>query len=86
MEVLEEARSHSNGHHLVFPSVSGVVMSDSTMSKLARELDLGMTPHGARASFRNWCAENSIPREVADWDTFEAAGRALVNAPKPHTD
>ena len=66
IEVLDEARNLSNGHELVFPSVSGVVMSDSTMSKLARELDLGMTPHGARASFRSWCADRSVPREVAE--------------------
>ena len=36
------------------------------MSKLTRELDLGMTPHGARASFRSWCADSSVPREVAE--------------------
>lgn len=66
LAILDEARSHSNGHQLVFPSVSGVVMSDNTMSKLARELDLGMTPHGARASFRSWCADSAVPREVAE--------------------
>ncbi len=41
-------------------------MSDSTMSKLARELGLGMAPHGARASFRSWCADTAVPREIAE--------------------
>ena len=34
IEVLREARALSDGQGLVFPSASGVVMSDSTMSKL----------------------------------------------------
>ena len=62
IEVLTAARSHNDGEQLVFASVSGVVMSDSTMSKLARELGLGMAPHGARASFRSWCADTAVPR------------------------
>ena len=67
IEVLTEARAlNSDGEGLVFPSASGRVMSDSTMSKLARELGLGMTPHGARASFRSWCADTAVPREVAE--------------------
>ena len=66
IEVLAQARSHNDGEQLVFASVSGVVMSDSTMSKLARELGLGMAPHGARASFRSWCADTAVPREIAE--------------------
>ena len=66
VEVLTQARSLSDGEQLVFPSANGVVMSDSTMSKLARELGLGMTPHGARASFRSWCADSAVPREIAE--------------------
>ena len=66
IEILDEARTLSGGHELVFPSMAGGVMRDSAMSILARELDLGMTPHGARASFRSWCADSSVPREVAE--------------------
>ena len=66
IEVLTQARSHDDGEQLVFASASGVVMSGSTMSKLARELGLGMAPHGARASFRSWCADTAVPREVAE--------------------
>ena len=66
IDVLTEAGARTGGDGLVFPSVSGAVMSDNTMSKLARELELGMTPHGARASFRSWCADTSVPREIAE--------------------
>lgn len=41
-------------------------MSDSTMSKHARELGLRMTPRGARASLRNSFADGAVPREVAE--------------------
>ena len=30
------------------------------------ELDLGMTPHGFRSSFRDWCAESAVSRELAE--------------------
>lgn len=66
LDVLADARARTGGDTLVFASVSGAVMSDSTMSKLARELNLGMTPHGARASFRSWCADTGVPREIAE--------------------
>ena len=66
IDVLTDARALGDGEGLVFPSANGVVISDGTMSKLTRELQLGMTPHGARASFRSWCADSSVPREVAE--------------------
>ena len=66
LDVLKEAKTRTGGEGLVFPSGSGRVMSNSTMSKLTRELELGMTPHGTRASFRSWCADTSVPREIAE--------------------
>ncbi len=54
------------GEALVFPSPRGAVLSDSTMSKLCRELELGFVPHGLRATFRDWAAENLVPEEVAE--------------------
>ena len=67
VEVLREAAEHSDGSGLTFPSLSGRPMSDMTMSKLCKELNLGMVPHGARTSFRMWAAEQTnIPREVCE--------------------
>ena len=42
---------------LVFPSPSGRALSDSTLSKLLRELGVQAVPHGFRSSFRDWAAE-----------------------------
>ena len=67
MDVLAEARASGNGSGLVFPSVSGRVMSDSTMSKLLRENRVGAVPHGFRSSFRDWASERtSVPGVVAE--------------------
>ena len=51
---------------MLFPSVTGKPLSDSTISKLCRENDVGMVPHGARASFRSWAADTGYPAEVAE--------------------
>ena len=79
IEVLTEARKFQGNGKLVFPSVKGKELSDSTISKLMRENGIksdtvdpdsgerkNAVPHGFRSSFRNWCAEQSIPREVAE--------------------
>ena len=59
-----ELRDRSN---LVFPSVTGKPMSDSTISKLIRENGIAAVPHGFRSSFRDWCGECSeAPREVVE--------------------
>ena len=34
----------------------------------------GFTPHGLRASFRTWCAETGVPREVAEAALAHSAG------------
>ena len=51
----------------MFPSLTGRVLSDSTLSKHLRELGIGAVPHGVRSSFRDWAAERSdAPREVCE--------------------
>ena len=57
LEILEAARERTGGDGLVFPSITGRVMSDSTLSKLVKELGVEGTPHGFRSSFRDWAAE-----------------------------
>ena len=51
VEILREAMEHADGTDLVFPSVRGKVMSDSTVSKLLRENGVKGVPHGFRSSF-----------------------------------
>ena len=66
LEVLAEAREFSDGSGLVFPSAMGKELSDSTLSKLLRELEVPGVPHGFRSSFRDWCGEKGIDRQTAE--------------------
>ena len=66
VEVLNAARELSDGSGLVFPSQRGKPMSDNTLSKMLRDLDIPGTPHGCRSTLRDWCAENGVSREVAE--------------------
>ena len=69
LRVLDTAREIDDGSGLVFPSAtkSGRPLSDSTLSKLLRDLGIAMVPHGLRSSFRDWCGETGVPRELAEW-------------------
>jgi len=66
LAILAEAAGFTRGVGLIFPSVTGRAMSDSTISKLFRENAISCVPHGMRSSFRDWCGETGVPREVAE--------------------
>ena len=68
LAVLDEARALDDGSGLVFPAPAGrKPMSDSTLSKLLRELGINAVPHGFRSTFRDWCSESArVPRELAE--------------------
>ena len=66
LEVLREAEEFADGSGLVFPSPSGKQLSDSTLSKLLRELGVQAVPHGFRSSFRDWCADARQPGKIAE--------------------
>ncbi len=60
LAVLEQARSiprAAAAGDLVFPSIRGRQLSDSTISKLLRALGVDAVPHGFRSSFRDWASE-----------------------------
>ena len=56
----------ANRSELIFPSTTGRQLSNNTMRKLLMDLDISAVPHGFRASFRSWCADTGVPREVAE--------------------
>ena len=67
LRVLGQAGELADKSGLVFPSPTGRELSDSTLSKLVRELGIGAVPHGFRSSFRDWAAEcTDAPREVCE--------------------
>jgi integrase len=53
---------------LVFPSRTGAMLSDMTLSKVMRDANQPYTPHGFRSSFRDWVAEKMplVPDAVAE--------------------
>ena len=61
----------------MFPSLRGKVQTSDGLAQLLKEHSSGIhcVPHGFRASFRNWCAETGIAREVAE----RALGHAVRN-------
>ena len=63
--VLDEAREVGEGE-LVFPSPRGKVMASNALHRLLKVTDVHGTTHGLRTSFRSWCAETGVPREVAE--------------------
>ena len=76
VSVLNRASEFNDGSGLVFPSVvRGKVLSDNTLSKMLRELKIEAVPHGFRSSFRNFCAERNVDREIAE----EALAHQLKN-------
>ena len=67
LEILQEARDFTDISGLVFPSPRGGSVSENTLSKLLRELQIDAVPHGFRSSFRDCAAECSdAPREVCE--------------------
>jgi len=66
ISVLRRAQGFGDGSGLVFPSPAGRQLSPSTLSKLVRELGIAAVPHGFRTSFRVWCGDTGVAREVAE--------------------
>jgi len=73
--VLDEAHTQTGGRGLVFPSIRGKTQSSDGLAKLRKQGSSGCGPHGFRSSFRNWCAESGVAREVAE----RALGHAIRN-------
>ena len=67
LAILHDVQRLSNGTGLVFPNPRGKPLSNTTLSKLTKELGIAAVPHGFRSSFRDWAAERTTtPREVVE--------------------
>ena len=65
-EHIDNAAHLTDTTGLVFPSPTGKPQSNSTISKLVRENRIEAVPHGMRSSFRDWCRDSGVPREIAE--------------------
>ena len=66
LSVLRQARVLCSGSGLIFPGPSGAPLSNMTALKLLRTSGIACVTHGFRSSFRDWCGETGVAREVAE--------------------
>ncbi len=67
LQVLEQAREIPGDTGLIFPSVTGGVVSATAPSILLHKLGIQAVPHGFRSSFRDWAAEETdCPHPVVE--------------------
>jgi len=61
-------------HDLVFPGLRGA-LSDMSLTAVLRRMDVRVTAHGFRSTFRDWASERtSYPGEVAEMALSHAVG------------
>ena len=83
---LLESLTRLAGGRKIFPNASDGALSDSTLSKLMREMLVSMpgcsgVPHGFRSSFRDWAAEQTnYPDEIRKAATMHSVGDAVQQA------
>ena len=67
LEVLEEAREALGGDPIFRAAPARRrPLATGTWRALLRRLSIETTVHGFRSSFRDWCGETGVPREVAE--------------------
>ncbi len=66
LKVLDQAKALGDRDGLVFPGRRLRPLADATMSLLLRRFGIRCVPHGMRSSFRDWCSETGVRREVAE--------------------
>lgn len=83
MTILEQfAEFGSEPEDHIFPSTKrGRPLSGMAMDMLLRRLNVDVTVHGFRSSFRDWCGEvSTYPREVAEAALAHVVGDATERA------
>ncbi len=64
---LLKALPRLGGTDLVFPSSKGSELSNMTLTAVLRRMEVPVTSHGFRSTFRDWAAERTnYPRDVAE--------------------
>ena len=78
--ILETAKGLSGSSGLVFETAQGKALSPATARKALSDLSIPGTMHGFRSSFRSWCAEQNVTREVAESALAHTTGNATEQA------
>ena len=80
LALLRDARGLGTGEGLIFPAKEGGTMSDMVFTALLRRLKVDSVPHGMRSSFRDWCAETGVARDLAESALSHSLGGAVETA------
>ena len=75
LRVLAEAKSDSP---FVFPGRGGKPIARQSIGRALNGTEA--TPHGFRSSFRDWCSETGVPREVAERALAHVVGNKVEAA------
>lgn len=63
----QERRTNPKPDAVIFPGREGQPVSDMTLSKILRDMDLTVTVHGFRSAFKDWASEaTSFPDAVSE--------------------
>ena len=66
VEILNEIPK-SHGDKIVFKAARGGVLSDMTLGAVLKRMEVPVTTHGFRSTFRDWAGETTaFPREVIE--------------------
>ena len=86
MAVLRDAWTLRSGEGLIFPAKEGGQMSDMVFTALLRRLKVNAVPHGFRSSFRDWCAETGVARDLAETALSHLLGVNAVESAYARSD
>lgn len=80
LEILEAVKDHDDD--LIFPgSQRGKSLSDMSLSAALKRLNVPVTVHGFRSTFRDWVGERTnTPREIAEMCLAHSVGNAVEQA------
>ncbi len=58
----------------MFPGTQGKMVGAAVFGRLLKDLGLDCSPHGFCSSFRSWCSDEGIDRELAEQALAHAVG------------
>lgn len=80
LAVLDAVAARRTSPYLFGGQRLGKPISDMAMLEKLRGLAPGLTMHAFRSSFRDWCAEHGVPREIAETGLGHAVGSKVEAA------
>ena len=60
-----------------FPAFRGSMVGGAVFGRLLKDLGIDCSPHGFRSSFRSWCSDEGIDRELAEQALAHAVGNQV---------